>query len=125
MIDIDGFKETNDAFGHEAGDRSLKTVASILSHEVRRADVVVRHGGDEFLLILPHTDIGGAGVLMSRVETALSALSPNISISFGFTTWIPGCEESTSLVEMVGLADEAMFIQKEGKRSTVAADPTP
>lgn len=114
MIDIDGFKVTNDTFGHSAGDRLLKKVAEILSQKIREADVIIRHGGDEFLLVLPHTDTEGAGRLMGRVEKALSALSPQISISFGIACWIPG-SEPIGLIEMVTCADEEMYAQKRDK----------
>ncbi len=59
-IDLDGFKEINDRFGHEAGDMALKQVASGLAQNSRRYDVVARYGGDEFAVLLPHTPLRGA-----------------------------------------------------------------
>jgi len=59
-IDLDGFKEINDRFGHEAGDMALKQVAHSLSHSSRRYDVVARYGGDEFAVLLPHTPLKDA-----------------------------------------------------------------
>ncbi|MBU3964639.1 GGDEF domain-containing protein [Patescibacteria group bacterium] len=117
IIDVDDFKAINDTFGHLAGDRALERVASILSKEAKRGiDIVIRHGGDEFLLILPHTEATGAGVLMGRIEKVLSTLSPRVSISFGINSWIPG-SDSISLGAMVKAADMAMYKHKQGKRT--------
>ncbi|MBU1045704.1 GGDEF domain-containing protein [Patescibacteria group bacterium] len=118
IVDINDFKVTNDVFGHTAGDRTLKEVASILSREARRGtDVVIRYGGDEFLLILPHTDRKGASALMERVTQALGALVPKLSVSFGISSWVPG-SEPIGLTEMAGEADEAMYVQKRVKSAS-------
>ncbi|AIY85729.1 MULTISPECIES: GGDEF domain-containing protein [unclassified Thermotoga] len=70
MLDIDGFKRFNDTYGHLEGDKRLREVAEILKSSVRKNDVVVRYGGDEFLLVL-HADENDAKRVMKRIEEEL------------------------------------------------------
>ncbi len=86
MADVNGLKLTNDAFGHLAGDRLLRRVGDILTRESRSSDIVVRIGGDEFVLILPDTDQKTAEQLIDRVAKAMAAEKPegiHISLSIG------------------------------------------
>jgi diguanylate cyclase (GGDEF)-like protein len=75
MLDIDHFKEYNDAFGHPAGDKALQFIAQCLQEERRSADVVTRIGGEEFALILPETDVDGALKVANKIRTAIARLS--------------------------------------------------
>ena len=74
LIDLDHFKVINDSFGHAMGDEVLTKVAATLLRVVRKADLVGRYGGEEFLVILPHTDRCGAMHLAERVRIAIKAL---------------------------------------------------
>src|SRR5205823_5045285 len=86
MLDVDGLKQVNDARGHAAGDAVLKRVASVLTAQLRHADVVTRWGGDEFVLLMPEMDRVGAVSLARRVGGTLrDAEDPAgaISVSIG------------------------------------------
>jgi diguanylate cyclase (GGDEF)-like protein len=72
MLDIDGFKEINDTFGHQAGDEVLKTLAAYLRSGVRDTDLIARYGGDEFAIILPETKAHEAAVLAERLKNSIS-----------------------------------------------------
>ena len=72
MVDVNGLKLTNDAFGHKAGDMLLKKVANILKRECRSEDIIARIGGDEFILLLPKTDAKNADKIMNRINLAIS-----------------------------------------------------
>lgn len=71
MLDVDHFKEINDRYGHQAGDEVLRQIAARLRETARNYDIVGRYGGEEFLLLLPHTDLSGAERLAQRIMQAL------------------------------------------------------
>jgi diguanylate cyclase (GGDEF)-like protein len=73
LSDLDDFKQVNDRFGHEAGDRALSAFADILREVVRDVDLPVRLGGEEFAVLLPDTDLGGGANLAERIRAALAA----------------------------------------------------
>ena len=73
MIDIDHFKGINDQFGHQVGDMVLRTVAQRLEKCVRKSDRVFRYGGEEFAVLMPHTDIEHADLLAQRIWQAWRA----------------------------------------------------
>ncbi len=77
MTDIDNFKGVNDRFGHLTGDFVLAEVASILRSCVRGSDYIIRYGGDEFLLVLPETDLDGATIVKQRIYQQLDAWHQN------------------------------------------------
>lgn len=112
MLDVDGLKQVNDAQGHAAGDAVLKRVASVLTANLRAADVVTRWGGDEFVLLMPATDQVGAVSLARRVGGTLrnpdDPLGP-ISVSIG-TASFPG--DGTTAVALLAAADRSMYADK-------------
>ncbi len=126
IIDIDRFKAFNDVYGHQAGDGCLRTVARILTEQVRRpADLAARYGGEEFVLLMPNTDVEGCKQVGERVRAAFQELamvhalnppSKRVTVSLGGATILPaddGPAESTSLVEA---ADRALYAAKKGGR---------
>ena len=74
-LDVDSFKEINDAHGHLEGDRLLQEVGRVLVENVRGTDVVARQGGDEFSVLLPESDEAGAALLARRIEDALATIA--------------------------------------------------
>jgi len=89
MIDVNGLKLVNDAFGHDYGDEVLKTVSRIMRTESRDTDIVARTGGDEFVIILPKTDSQNAGHIAKRIKDATNNEkigSINLSVSCGWQT---------------------------------------
>jgi len=95
LVDLDDFKEINDRFGHEAGDRSLAAAANELALAMRRGDVVIRWGGDEFLMVLANTDARGARTVVERI------------VESGFGTRLAGGQQTASLGIAERQADQA------------------
>lgn len=122
MTDLDNFKLINDTFGHVAGDAALKQVASILTEVVRGSDMVSRYGGDEFLVLLPETDLEGADALAEKVRAAAASQSfgdgePRfqLTLSIGAAT----LSETESGNDMIVRADLALYDAKEHGRNRV------
>jgi diguanylate cyclase (GGDEF)-like protein len=113
-LDLDGFKEVNDALGHEAGDDMLRAVARALGAEARGSDVVVRYGGDEFLVILPGGTLEGALALAERVRRRLDGC---VGISAGVAAYAP---EMSAPDHLVREADRRLYEAKARRRAPVA-----
>jgi diguanylate cyclase (GGDEF)-like protein len=117
MADVDHFKKINDTFGHPAGDRVLRAIATIFGEGLRGQDAASRWGGEEFLLLLPETDVTAAQDVANRLREAaegklkqLAGLSQNVTLTFGVATFT-----GTSTIEAcIKTADDAMY---EGKRA--------
>jgi len=123
ILDIDHFKRINDEYGHDTGDRALKSVAAILSGKARTSDVVARWGGEEFLHIMPNTGAAGARVAAERLRMAIVAkpltledgTGVRLSASFGVATR-SGENGPAKLLER---ADQALYRAKERGRNRV------
>ncbi len=117
MIDLDGFKALNDSLGHQQGDEVLKAVGDMLRYACREIDVAARFGGDEFCVLLPHTDLDACRRVANRIAETFHArmqrlqlgeISPGISIGIGHRD----LSSPTSSEELVHHADEAMYAAK-------------
>lgn len=114
VLDLDGFKGYNDTYGHLAGDRLLTEVASSLANAIRAGDVIARYGGDEFVIILPHTP----GETARRVARELMAVIPaSVTMSVGV-----GCigQGVDSVERLLGAADAALHRAKSAGPGVVA-----
>lgn len=117
LLDIDHFKQYNDAFGHPAGDRVLQQVGATLRSALRGHDVVARYGGEEFVVLLPGTDADAANDVAERLRTAIADQEwPHrpVTASFGVATSGPGTSDAAALVEH---ADRALYLSKEAGRN--------
>ncbi len=121
LIDIDYFKEVNDRYGHLVGDEVLKTVAKILSEGVRKSDVVARWGGEEFVVLLPDSELSSAVKLAETLRIKVSEYnfkhSGKVTCSIGVVRWNEG-ENSDQLLLRV---DEKLYLAKEDGRNRVVS----
>ncbi|WP_425445913.1 GGDEF domain-containing protein [Dethiothermospora halolimnae] len=115
-IDVDGLKKINDQFGHLEGDKLLKDISDLIRKNIRSTDILIRLGGDEFLLVFPKTNINGAKKVWDRVYKSIKlfnkieANSYNIALSYGFAQY--SRDKYTSLVELIKTADNEMYKRK-------------
>ncbi|MBE0584895.1 MAG: GGDEF domain-containing protein, partial [Desulfofustis sp.] len=132
MIDLDHFKQVNDEWGHQFGDIVLKRLAELIINTVREADVVCRYGGDELLLVLPHTVGSDAAIMAEKLRikiektefiTADKNINHNpvwITVSIGVSTLFP---EMDSAHTLLGQADKALYFAKQrGRNRTVCCE---
>ena len=121
MLDIDHFKQINDDFGHDAGDRALRGVAELLQTHSRTGDLAVRYGGEEFVLICPHSDLCGSLQLAERIRTRVQALRgdfPAITLSAGVAQMT---SEMSTPEQLLRAADQALLTAKRQGRNRVMA----
>lgn len=104
LIDLDNFKQVNDREGHGAGDRALAHLATAFRAHLRPGDTIARHGGDEFLLLLPATTLDEAGIVLER----LRAPAIPLSWSAGVSEWLPGEDFEVCIRR----ADESLYAAK-------------
>ena len=119
MLDVDHFKKYNDAFGHLAGDEALRLVAALLKDGVRLHDVVVRYGGEEFVVLLPATDATAAIEVAERLRSSIeqcSGLACPVTASFGVAT---ADQDAMMIQNLVEQADQALYLAKESGRNCV------
>lgn len=128
-VDVDFFKKVNDTHGHAAGDDVIRGVAAILRAEVRGADLAARAGGEEFVLVLPHTPIEGARELAERIRARIEAASfpiPDGSLQVTASLGVAGFPvHAEELAAVLARADEALYAAKEGGRNRVVVAPLP
>ena len=113
FADLDRFKAVNDTQGHHIGDRVLSAIAKMVATSVRASDIVARYGGDEFVLILPGTDLDRGTVVARRLQDALADWSKNnginLSFSIGMGEALQHGDDVKSVIERV---DKAMYRSK-------------
>lgn len=112
MLDLDGFKGLNDRFGHAAGDDLLRDVAAALRRAMRAQDTVARFGGDEFCVLAPETDEGGADPLAGRVTRAVSDVSVGLETVAGSVGVAIFPVDGVTVADLMHAADERLLEAK-------------
>jgi diguanylate cyclase (GGDEF)-like protein len=120
FIDLDDFKEINDEFGHETGDKALRLAARCFADGVREIDIVARFGGDEFLILMPETATEDARVVLDRLQVELpetmNAKGWRTTFSAGVATFASPPADAT---EILRKTDELMYMAKAAGKNTV------
>jgi len=131
MIDVDHFKQYNDTYGHQAGDRCLQQICAAMKNSLRRpADLLSRYGGEEFACLLPETPLGqamrkaeelGESVQRLGIPHASSSAAPVVTISRGVAALIPTGELQAR--ELIRIADEMLYEAKRAGRNRTMCGP--
>lgn len=123
LIDIDHFKDCNDTHGHLFGDKVLRLLGEFLKDNLRDVDIIGRYGGEEFAVILPNTAMNGSRFVAERLRENFSKLIINVNENEGIklTLSVGGIEfeKSIKLMEVINLADKALYYSKENGRNKV------
>ncbi|BBN80073.1 GGDEF domain-containing protein [Pseudoalteromonas sp. A25] len=124
MADIDHFKQVNDVYGHEQGDEVIERVALCLSQHINSADIAVRWGGEEFLLVFPNCSQSQAQKHLEIIRQAIEAMtfaqgSLQVTMSFGLALW----QAQSDFEEVLKQADIALYKSKHKGRNTISVAP--
>ncbi|MBK3332423.1 diguanylate cyclase [Persephonella atlantica] len=125
MLDIDKFKSINDTYGHDVGDKVIKTIANILTKNRRKSDLLCRWGGEEFLILLPNTNVEGAFSVAEKIRKTVENTDINVSdekqikitVSIGISQM--ELKEEDNLEPAIRRADEALYTAKERGRNCI------
>jgi diguanylate cyclase len=125
LLDIDNFKMLNDQHGHAAGDSALKHLAGVIKRAVRPTDIVTRMGGEEFVVILPNTNLDEAVVTMSRLQRALTKeyfLGNNQKLLITFSAGVALFKTEDDVNSILARADQAMYLAKKTGKNRVMTE---
>lgn len=128
MVDIDHFKNFNDNFGHQVGDKVLQLVARILKQSVKGRDTVARYGGEEFAVVLPNTPLAGSAALAEQIRTAVASrriVHKGSGEDFGVITLSVGVatlHKGETRDALIGRADRALYAAKTQGRNRVVTE---
>lgn len=121
LLDVDSFKQYNDSFGHPAGDEVLRALGRSLQLETRSTDFAARWGGEEFAVMLRHTDEDGARIVADRIRAAVESATWThraVTVSIGAATL---CQPAADDATLLAAADQALYEAKRGGRNRVVS----
>lgn len=124
MMDIDGFKQVNDTYGHLVGDMVLKEIATTIQKTIRHVDIPARYGGEEFAIILPETQATNALIIAERLRQKISEIKVKVdettfvspTVSIGVAEYPNAADNIKDIIDM---ADKAMYLSKENGKNCI------
>jgi diguanylate cyclase (GGDEF)-like protein len=127
LVDLDHFKDLNDTYGHDTGDRALRLFARVARNTVRDGDIVCRHGGEEFLIVLPGADVPVATPVLHRLRERLAEVLTGAQLpAFTMSAGIVDSSWADELPDLVDRADRALMQAKAaGRDRIVIGDDAP
>jgi len=123
MLDVDFFKQVNDTYGHDLGDKVLIAVAKACKKQIRKTDLLARFGGEEFCFLFPETDLNGAALIAERIRHTISKLEFDseknrfsVTVSIGVSELL---DSNDNVENMLKRSDDALYKAKENGRNRV------
>ena len=126
LLDIDNFKQINDIHGHQTGDEALQHLTNVIRENVRPQDSVGRYGGEEFVVLLPDTDLDSATAALVRLQRALTKrffLARQQKLLITFSAGVAELRAEEQPVDAIDRADKAMYLAKRSGKNRVIAAP--
>jgi two-component system cell cycle response regulator len=125
MIDLDGYKQINDAYGHQIGDQLLIAAGKVITANLRKMDVAARYGGDEFVLLLPHASAEEAAGVASRIrdefrQASAIVLRRNEPATMSVGIGSARNDDPASTDQLIASADSALYRSKEMGRNRIS-----
>ena len=128
LIDVDHFKNINDTYGHDVGDKVLLWLASTLQSKMRVQDMVARWGGEEFLILLPDTRLNEALQIAERLRTTIASSkikTPENSLRISFSAGVANSSTSRNVNRLCKVADQALYIAKKTRNKVTSQEDIP
>ncbi len=123
LADLDDFKDLNDTYGHETGDRALRLFATSLRRHLRPDDIASRYGGEEFVILLPNTGITEAVRALNRLQVAITDdISRSSTVPFTTSWGLTDSSAGTTFAEIVAVADQALYSAKRAGKNCIVVD---
>ena len=122
MIDLDHFKEINDTYGHDVGDFVLKSFSKFMTERIRSNDILIRYGGEEFIVIFENATMSLAKEVLDRILAELNDtlhVQRGHSISITFSAGIADCTETEDVYTLIKYSDIKMYSAKESGRNCI------
>ncbi|MBZ4664621.1 MAG: diguanylate cyclase [Caloramator sp.] len=116
LIDIDSLKKINDTYGHLAGDKAIEIVGQAIKRSIRKEDLGIRYGGDEFIVLLFNQDRKAAYKVVKRIRKEISKRTIEENLDIQISAGIACCDYLSDLEEIVKMADKDMYREKEIKK---------
>ena len=120
MCDIDHFKQVNDTYGHQTGDEVLIALADVLKARLRKLDVYARWGGEEFIVLLPQTNISAAQLVAEKLRQGIAEINIEDKLQVTASFGVSGFNEDEDIPPLVKRADDALYQAKHDGRNQIA-----
>lgn len=119
VVDLDHFKKINDCYGHSEGDKVLETFAGVLRDNLRQSDYYARWGGEEFIILMSHTDLQTAEKVAEKLRKLLAEVNFGNNINISASTGIASLQANEAVNSLIKRADEALYVAKNNGRNCV------